>query len=78
MPLPHDHHVAEDPRQRVLRLHLLEVRPHRPGPRGAAKQEVLPGHRVHQPPRSRRQRPSRSQDFFSFPSPITYLYRVFR
>ena len=30
--LPHDHHLAEDPRQRVLRLHLLEVHPHRLGP----------------------------------------------
>ena len=30
--LPHDHHLAEDPRQRALRLHLLEVQPHRLGP----------------------------------------------
>ena len=30
--LPHDHHLAEAPRQRVLRLHLLEVHPHRLGP----------------------------------------------
>ena len=30
--LPHDHHLAEDPRQRVLRLHLLEVHPYRLGP----------------------------------------------
>ena len=30
--LPHDHHVAEDPRQLALRLHLPEVHTHRPGP----------------------------------------------
>ena len=30
--LPYDNHLAEDPRQRALRLHLLEVHPHRLGP----------------------------------------------
>ena len=30
--LPHDHYLAEDPRQQALRLHLPEVHTHRPGP----------------------------------------------
>ena len=30
--LPHDHHLAEDPRQHALRLHLPQVHTHCPGP----------------------------------------------